>query len=394
MKRFAIIELFLMSDEAFSISCCAINHDKNGISIKDFQSDINSIDELPVYLYNKTIYLSIHGKGVLTKDVNKISGINENMSNNQTYSQIWESDNYHLLSMIHQQQLNKYLSIFKDKKLCIKQIYFGAIPLLQLINENVQVKEFSIYYYRFFINDKKNIKISSGAETEKGEFEFKHNKYPIKQSMLLAVALLVTERKEDLKITDRFDEKINLTSFFYYCRYYKLVQRSLIFILFFLLIINFLLFLNISQNNTSGSVDTFKMTKLKFKEDSLRTTLKEQEKKYKINGIKNNTSVSLLLDRILTTIPNGIKFTEINVNPSSFSREKKIFRFEQNKIMLNGSTDNSYIINKWMKQLENNKLILKSNLVSYIQESGTSSGSFILEFYYSNQWMEYINLKK
>ena len=70
-----------------------------------------------------------------------------------------------------------------------------------------------------------------------------------------------------------------------------------------------------------------------------------------------------------------------------------MFQFEQNKIMLNGCSDNSYIINKWMKQLENKKLIIKSNLVSYVQESGTASGSFELEFFYNNQWLEFINTK-
>ena len=135
------------------------------------------------------------------------------------------------------------------------------------------------------------------------------------------------------------------------------------------------------------------MNKLKHKEDSLRSIIKEQEKKYKKEGQTINSFLTILIDRILSSKPEGIKLAELNINPSKFLRDKKVFQFEENKILLYGTSENSFILNKWLKELENNNLIIKSNFISYKQESGLSNGSFILEFYYNEQWIDLKSIK-
>jgi len=394
MKKFAVVELFLEMDETLSISCCNITCDKNGFEIKEDQLNFHSLDELPVYLFNNTVYLSIHGKGIITKDIQQIANLDEMLSNGQTFTQTWEADNYHLLSMIRQELMNKYLSQFFEKKICIKKIFIGAPPLLQLLDNVVENKDISLYFYRFSFNENNALKISSGMALECQEFEYENKRFSALQTMLVALCILVINKKDKLIISDSFDEKINLKSRFYYTRFFKLTQRIAIFLLFFLLMINFFFFMLLSQKSNTRNVDIYTLNQLKTKEDSLGKILKIQAQKFSNGENKSNNHLSILTDRIASTIPVGIKLTDININPAKFSRDQKAFKFDNDKMLLNGYSDNSYLLNQWLKQLENKNIILKSNVNTYKQESGLTNGYFELEFFYNNQWMHLINKKQ
>ncbi|MCX6232977.1 MAG: hypothetical protein NTZ33_15715 [Bacteroidetes bacterium] len=385
MKKFAVIELLLEMEDKISFSCCNIMYDTKEIIIKEVDLEIDSFDDLPAYVFNTTVLLSIHGKGIITKDIHQVTNMDEVLSTGQSYTQTWITEDYHLLSMIRQELMNKYLTLLFEMNIHIKNIYLGAAPLLQLIHEISENKTINTYSYSFVFDNQKQLKISSGLQTEKGDFVYKNTNYPIKQSMLISIALL--ENNNKLSITDSFNEKINLKSRFLYNRYFKLVQRTAIFLFFTLLLINFLIFKMISQKNTSVNVEYLQLDKLKSKEDSLRRIINEQEKKNTNVGNKTNFFLSILTDRIASTIPEGIKLSEINVNPSKFLREQKVFRFDFDKILVNGYADNSYLLNQWLKLLENKSLITKSNVITYKQESGLSNGYFELEFYYNNQWL-------
>lgn len=387
MKKFAIIELILESEEVYNYSCCNVVINKNGFVIKDSIFNLPSTEVLPEYVFNSTVILSIHGRGVITKDSSQLSGLEDIIKDNQTFLQKYEIENIQVVSLIRQELLNHYLVLLFEKKICIKKIFLGAIPLLQL-TDIIDRNEIIIYNYKFSTENNKQIKISSVKSLET-TFEYQKILYSSDQSMLIAITLMLIENNR-INTEDQFDNLMNLSSRYYYSRYFKLAQKLALFLFFFLLVLNFSFFMILSKDNTTGVVNLNHLNSLKNKTDSLRTIIKNQEKKTR-EAFVSNANLSLLIDRITSSIPAGIKLTEININPSKFSRERNLYLFESDKILLYGTSDNSYILNQWVKQLEQTSIISKSNFITYKQESGLANGSFILELFFNNRWLEFIN---
>lgn len=387
MNNFAIIEMVLENEDNYIVSCCNVLFSKSGFTIKDSIYNLKSIEELPDYIFKKTIYLSIHGRGVITKDNNQIASMENIISDNKTYTQTFELNDYKLVSLIRQDLLNHYLNLLFEKKLSIKKILIGASPLLHLFRNYKETSK-DIYRYKFSIDIQNQIKISSVSSPDI-TFEYNSIHYPTEQSIFICVLLTVLKNS---KVEDQFDRLLELSSHFYYFRYYKLAQKTVLFFFFFLLILNFSFFMSLSSDSTSGTGNIKNLKLLKTKRDSLKMVINNQELKFGV-GATAFSNLSFLIDRIASSIPVGVKLTEINLNPSKFSRERGVFLYEKNRILLYGSSDNSYILNQWVKSLEQKKMITKSNFISYKQESVLMNGTFILELFFNNQWLEIINKK-
>lgn len=385
MNSIAIIEIIIESKDNYFISCChAKINSKSGFIINNPIYNIKSIEDLPDFVFKKTVYLSIHGKGVVTKDKNQIANFENIISENETYTQIYELNNYILVSYIRQDLLNHFLFLMFDKNILIKKIFIGASPLLHLILDQNDTN-INIYKYKFSKINENQLKIASYISTDTIT-NYNNFQYPTEQCMFIGI-LMSNFKKTYLK--DEFDKLLNLSSMYFFKRYYKIAQRSVIFLFFLFLIINFTFYMKFSSENILMSVDLVKLANYKNKKDSLQKVFNNQSLNHGIEEA-SYLKLSYFIDRIASSIPKGVTITEISLNPSKYIREKKYYLYDKNIILLFGISDNSFILNQWVKQLEQKKLIIKSNFNSYKQESGLSKGTFALELFYNNQWLEYI----
>jgi len=389
MKKFVVIELFIEQEGNISLNCAKVLLNKNDFKIDNPFYNVTSIDELPKYTHQLPVYLVIHGKGILTKDSNQLVQSKDLLSDNKFLSQTFLFKDCQLTAIARKDILDNYISILLEKNICIKNIFLGASSLLFLINKNIKSAPYiDIYGYRFSNTEEKQLKITNSSFTKNEFFINQEKEYPMQSAMIVSLITLLSDNNNFSVVTDEIEEIYNLKPNYFFNLYYKSVQKNALFLFFALLLLNFFCYMLLSKSNANDTIEKNSISLLTNKADSLRNILKEQEKTLSNDVSNSKTFFSIFTDKIMDLLPSGIKLLEYNCNPALFSRKENNYQFEQNKVIISGIAENSFLLNQWLKNLEKENLIIKSNFISYKQEQGFENGHFVLEVFFQNQWVK------
>jgi hypothetical protein len=153
--------------------------------------------------------------------------------------------------------------------------------------------------------------------------------------------------------------------------------------LFFLMIINFMLFSTFfSKKNTLSTQVNLVQSQL-MQHDTLLKEV-QQKKEFLLNaGLLDDSRLSFYADQIAIDLPTSITLTELNINPitKNVTPEGDILNATNKLIKMTGLCTQTTILNEWIKILEKKTWIKNTHLVNYSQLKSSDPGEFILEIY-------------
>lgn len=151
-------------------------------------------------------------------------------------------------------------------------------------------------------------------------------------------------------------------------------------LLFILLLVNFMMFSQYSQQNNDLIDKLSENENLVTELDRLKVMYKTKEDFLKQSGFLQSSKLSFYADRLASDLPETITLSKMDLEPL----QKKVKFGEQpmfanNTIRIAGITIESTVLNDWIKLLNTNKWIKKVEVINYNQETNRQPGNFEIE---------------
>lgn len=103
-----------------------------------------------------------------------------------------------------------------------------------------------------------------------------------------------------------------------------------------------------------------------------------KEKLLQSSGLLNKNFLSFYLMEISNSVPNKIIFDEIVLRPLKEEiKQRKKIAFEEHLVLVNGRSENSHVLSRWIEDLEEEEWLAQVDIISYDYEK--NEGVFELE---------------
>jgi hypothetical protein len=335
---------------------------KYSLSDNSFQTIIENQTDLESFItqlskYKIPIVITIQGDTVISKITNidkfddvkqfikkQIPGINIDKI---IYS-IYKNGNVNCLSIIKKERYNKICENFFKSKLLIADIFIGQGSFIHIKNilsnnqEQILVNKHRLFYKN---NKLSNIAFDTKMQNHLSEVEIAGKKYVSTNILAILNASLFIEGNQRIESSEIKEIQKN----YYYERIYKTTLMSFIFVLFFILIINFLFFSK--YYNSTNSQANKNIQELTDRKDSLNAKISRQIDFIAANSIIMKNKLSIYSDRIATTISNDICLIELNINPVEINNEN--INFNKGILKINGTYLSNESISLWIEKINN-----------------------------------------
>lgn len=390
-KRLACLEVFIKQNDERIYHYLEVKRKvKDQISIcHDFTCrDIEQLKQL-WNKYTPTILL-LNGKGILIKTV---SHERQDTPESLLQKSIPSADPSHFhirqhqssdtneafISMARRDLLNSIINDFYNINLFFIACYWGPfdieslIPLLNASSELVTGN----YTFRFKNGYICGFQASSIGASEETKYIIGDEE--IKGISMLSLGCIINHLKKKDISNENFPEALHRSEKeFIYSRILSAGSKVAVLSFFILLLTNFLLFthyrkeydhLQLINNNPD------------YSENNIDTLNKLFETKFHLleeSGFTTAELNSFYADSIASTVGDGIILTTLDINPSAFDDDKG-YSFNPGVINISGISQNSLVLNKWMKQLGSFKWISTITLESFSREEAAEDSEFSLK---------------
>lgn len=334
---------------------------------------------------NVPLVLTIEGKGVIHKTVDKSSGVplfQQALSNGREpdfYVQRYDQDkDKACLSLARKDTLaGLFAEISKEGMLAIS-LTLGFFPIEVIALHLKENNELHIGGTGIIFRDGKISAVNPGQYfNPEGETEVSGEKIPTAQLIPFAAAIATltgypcTEMENpvpELKSEDYLFGKLFRTG--------GLVT---LFLFFAILLINFAFYteydkqVNKTKEMLSQSSGTYDLVNRLSREIEARRKLTTG------SGMDSHTRFSWYSDRLAACMPEAITLLELNLFPVvGKERENTEVKYSRNSIFVKGTTPSSQYINQWIKSIEKEAWAEKIDIGSYQLEGNSGRGLFEL----------------
>lgn len=292
---------------------------------KEFEINLNEVS------YNDNSKLSFLGK-----NINDFS-IFYNYINNKIF-----------ISAIRKEKLNNIIDFFNKNKILISSIVPECNNFKYFANL-LSVKDTFINYKNFEIKidneEVSEIHISDSTIDTNNPNENISN-----ASFLLAGIDYFSEDYLKLDENDDFKSyKINFINFLKY----KLLLFSSAFVVFIILLLNFLKFEELRNENNYLKSNFSNNDKLSKEIDSLKKNLENNRMIYEKFYVNFNSNNSIFIDNLISKIPNEIKLTKISICPIDETLDfNTSLQINNNIIIISGEINQSNELKKWIENIK------------------------------------------
>lgn len=355
------ISLKLLSDNSYDISLSILRNKKGIVTLIKFAEHVTLDHANKVLETNAPVTVAIDGKGVLhrkivdesepSKDV-LLSKVIPNATPGDFYLQKYDTGDGLYVSLIRRQLLDELLDKLLALNINVVGVHLGpfvissVLPFLNLVQGNE--KEVVIDGYSVKVAEGKIIEYAVSMEVP--------SSYNVGDETVSGAAMLsygaalcfLTGTNLQYEVIDN-DRIGHLHDEWRQRQIFKKTGIALLAFFFALLLINTLVFVNVSRSNEELLQSQGSNQKL-FKEV---TRLKEQVEKNKallqMSGWSRRVPVWYYADRLASTVPDEINFTEIDVFPLDEKvlkdQRKKVFR--AGAVTVRGACNKPLLLNDW-----------------------------------------------
>ena len=392
-KKVCGLAVRLDGSDRLSLQACVIENKKGIIQIIKSDHSLDSFQEVKEWLGEDIpLRISIDGKGVVHKKAEEVvherledllAATLPNADPRDFWLQSYASPTHVFLSVARNEIISRLVTETEKLKLTVLDIVLGPFdlatltPLLEIFDKGLIL---SNGYYE--INMHPDGIVSFGENQQKNDWTVNIGDESINQDQIHPYALAlgefipgipVSKNKEDFLSANREEWEQKLV--------FKSVLKVGLAIVFTLLLINFLLFSNFSNQNQNltyqVAINQNNITEL----GRLKKELKEKNKFLNTIGWNGNAKLAYYGDRLAMDLPKSIKWQELQIFPldEQILRKDKKRIFKNNLILVTGMSDGPVMLNNWISKLETYDWVDEIKGQEYKYDSKSRKGEFGFE---------------
>jgi Tfp pilus assembly protein PilN len=390
------INLTIQSNGELVINACLIVRHKKQLDFEQKVVSLKSLEDLTKNFSNKVpLALSISGKGILTKSVEKIdeltpitfSQVLPNANFEDFYIQNFVSADKSYISVIRKTEADKWLAHLKE--LGYKTVILSLGPFaVNNILPQLNFYDGEIVFDGNIVqrDENKCWKSYRYDELSTAPFPIKIESEKIDEKLLIPYASafqLVMNGKLDAIQTDNetlraAHQDVVAT------KWAKTYGAITVIVIFILLLINFFIFSYLTDDNSklTYQMSTSAQSTSDLKKIEEQISMKEQ--KLKDLGWNNGINKAFLLDQLASNMPGELTWKEVAVNPINVKRgrDQKALIFDDGKIRISGFSPQIIPVNEWMARIKIQKWVKSVELESYGLNPELKTGEFTLVIHY------------
>jgi Tfp pilus assembly protein PilN len=374
------------------INVCEVAVESKKLDINKKLVELKNIEELANHITPKTyLALNIVGKGVLTKQLEKVEHIDQNnfthiLPNgtfNDFYIQNFISGEQSFVSIIRKSEADKWIGQLIKHGFTPLILSLGAFPIESVLQQlNVYDSEFIFDGHIIQFNEQHNWVSSKYNASAVTTFPLKIESEAIDEKLLLPYAVAFqTVLADRLNLihanVDQLDAKFQNTIANKKIRAKALITLLVIFIL---LLANFFLFsfLNTSNNELSEKLNLSAQSTNDLRD--INEQVKNKEALLKEMGWDQGINKSSLIDQLAALLPPDVLWREFSIAPidPSAERTQKKVRFMDDRISIVGTSDKIIPVNEWIARVKTKKWVKNVQLDSYTYNNELNTGQFII----------------
>jgi hypothetical protein len=357
---------------------------------------IKSVAGLKEYLPAKTIIaLNLTGKGILTKQIERLDEITEisfnkilpNANIGDFYVQNFVSGNHSFISVIRKAEADKWYSQLYDAGYNPVMLSLGPFVIQQVIGQlNIYGEEVIFNGHSIKRDEQKEWLSYTYAGHTRATFKIKLQNEVIDETLLLPYAsafqLLLNDRLDLVKTNaDQFDSLFNSK---HAEKKLRINAAAVLLTAFFLLLINFALFtwLGAANDILNARLSTTIKTSndLKINTDQIR----EKENILQTLGWDGDINKSKLVNDMTSIMPADMVLTGITIDPvdRSESQDIKSITFINKRIRVVGYAEKILSVNEWIARIETRQWAKGVRLDNYMYNNEMNTGVFTLNIDY------------
>lgn len=393
-SEIAGVEVIIKNDNSKEFNLIILKKHKLNLSIEKTHNSILSTEELIKYLPSKiAVCIILNGKGILVKkveavnDEDEISILNKLLPNailNDFYIQRSDvRDNQQFVAVARKEIIDKVLDDLKYINmhvvdLTIGPISFGSIiPLFKPLPGEVWLPHYKILTNSSQINE--YVPFTDNDHTivyQIGDEKITN------QSILAFAGAFQYMVIRDCSPTSYMDK---IRQSYKEHRYYNALKVSrwgILIILFSILLINWLVFEFYNQKYDKLSTKVSGYNTLLNNYNNMNAELEQKQALLEESGMLNSSRISYYADRLVVNLPEGIKLTEMNINPHVGKKTlMDETEFINKSILISGTTTRSTELNDWIKVIKQYEWIEEVKNFNYAknQNSNNNNATFTMK---------------
>lgn len=390
------ISIHIQPDGELLINGVVVALNKQQLDLDKKINEIRSVAELKKHLPAKTnIALNLSGKGILTKQVERLDEITEanfskilpNANLSDFYVQNFISGSHSFVSVIRKAEADKWNSQLHDAGYNPIMLSLGPFIIQQVIGQlNLYGEEIIFNGHIISRNEQKEWLSYTYADHAKAIFKIKLQNETIEEALLLSYAsafqLLLSDRldlvKTDAEQFDRlFDSKQSEKKL-------QVNIAAILIITFVLLLINFVWFTWLGAANDKLNTQLSRTIKTSNDLKTNTDQIKVKERVLQTLGWDGDVNKSLLVNDMTLVMPADIVLTELTINPAdrSESQNVKSMAFINKRIRIVGYAEKILSVNEWVARIKTQSWAKNARLDNYVYNNELNTGIFTLNIDY------------
>jgi Tfp pilus assembly protein PilN len=335
---------------------------------------------------NSACVLSIEGVGIITKGYETSDHSTENLvynlvprdSADEFYHQTIVGNTEAFLTVSRKALIQDILSVFEKEGIFILDVNLGVCSMEVLAQLYHEERTFHTSTTMLTVKEGKFHRIerqesASGENYLIGDSNIPGTHLPAFANGITFVNKQGTEQSYFQSVA----QTRKSYKFKQLCQWVGIVALSVFFAA---LLINYLVYSNINDNNTSKSIEYESGLKVVNTMQAMSAELAEKETLIKKIGMDKRQQHSFIYDRIAASMPSSITLTQMKVNPSKRKdRGKRTPEFTENQIEIQGEIQNAAILYQWIDKLYGMDWVSDVELKEIKQEDINQAAHFVVQ---------------
>jgi Tfp pilus assembly protein PilN len=384
------VHLHLGQDGNLVINACSVSANGSQLTIEKKSPGLLRIAELKDHLTYKTpLAISLSGKGVLTRQIEKIAEISQgnfnqilpNANIDDFYVQNFITGGLSFVSVIRRSEADKWINELTELGFMPLILSLGPFPVQHIISQlNVYGNEIVFNGNIIQLDEHHQWTAYRFEQPALSPFALKIETEVIDEKVVIPYAaafqLVLAEKLEVIQapvpeLEKAFQKKITDNKI-------KVKGFLVLAVLFIMLLVNFILFswLNAANALLNGQVSRFAQSTNTVQD--MNDQIKKKERLLQSLGWDGGINKSALLDQLASLMPEEITWKEVAVNPVDLnsSRVQKLPIFYNRRIRITGTSDKIIPINEWLARIKTMAWVKNIQLESFAYNNELNSGQF------------------
>lgn len=390
------LHVFIEPNGYALFSACEITATSKELDFGKKIAELRDIEELKKALPAKSIVaLNISGKGILTKQLERIDEVNQsnfskvvpNGNIEDFYVQNFISGERSFVSMVRKTEADAWIKKLENIGFQPLMLSLGVFPVQHILPQlNSYGEEVILHGYTITKNEQSEwLSVTYNAGTS-AKFPIKVENETMDERLLIPYAVafqLILASKLNLihaevaALQEKYSRRLTNNK----VRVYGVMILSVCFIL---LLANFVLFswLNSANNQLSERASTTAQSVSDI--GKITDQVQQKESLLKEMGWEDVVNKSKLVDDVASLLPPEITWTGFDIEPVDISqnRSQRTLSFLSREISITGISEKIIPVNEWLERIKTRGWVKKVELKNYTYNSELNTGAFTISIRY------------